>query len=317
MGRFLARRVVLAAGSLLVVSVLVFAATVALPGGAARAILGPTATPARIAALDAALHLNRPLVWQYLDWLGGFVTGRFGRSLANGEPVVSYLGSSMVNSGVLVLLATVVSVPMSVVLGVMSARRPGGFADTVIMLGATVAASLPEFVIGVLLIALFATSVFHVLPSSAVTSGGAPWSEPAIMVLPVATLVFVVSPYISRNVREAVIAARSEPFVEYAEVSGIKQSVITWRYILPNSIGPTLQVIAAEVAWLAGGIVLVEYVFGYPGIGTQLVYAISNRDIPVTQFLTLLIGAVYVVGNLVADVMAAYLAPSSASGRQL
>jgi len=203
---FLVRRIILAIGSLLAVSILVFAATVALPGGTARAILGPTATPARIAALNARLHLNRPLVSQYVDWLSGVVTGNFGRSMANGQPVLSFLRSSLLNSTILVLLATAVSVPASLILGMVSARRPGRLADTIITLCATASASLPEFVIGVLLLALFAVNVLHVLPSSAVTNSGAPWMHPNVMVLPVLTLVLVVSPYITRNVRESIIA---------------------------------------------------------------------------------------------------------------
>lgn len=308
------RRSLLAIASLLAVSVLVFAATVALPGGAARAILGPTATAARIAALNAALHLNRPLLQQYLDWLGNFGTGNFGHSLANGQSVLSYLGPSLGNSAMLVLFATLVSVPLSILLGMVSARRPGGPADTTITFFATASAALPEFVIGILLISLFATNVFHIFPPSALTSGGAPWVHPTIMILPVATLTFVVTPYISRNVRESVLAVRSSDYVEFAEVSGLDRRTIATRYVLPNAIGPTLQVIAAEVAWLAGGIVLVEYVFDYPGIGSQLVYAISNRDIPVIQFLSLLIGAVYVVGNLCADLAGVLFAPTTRLG---
>jgi peptide/nickel transport system permease protein len=312
MRRYVLRRVVLALGSLFAVSVLVFLATVALPGGAARAILGPTATPARVAALTRSLHLNRPLFVQYGDWLAGLMTGHFGHSLANGRPVLSYLGPSLKDSFVLATSAIVISVPIAVLVGITAARKARGVWAWGTTLGATFAAALPEFVIGILLIAVLATDVWHILPASSVVVGtGPPYHDVTTMILPVATLGLVVSPYIARNIQEAILAVRQSDYIEYAVVNGHEPRLVWLRYIVPNALGPTLQVIAAEVAWIAGGIVLVEYVFDYPGIGTQLVYAISNRDVPVVQFLTLLIGAVYVFGNLAADLFAVILEPAT------
>ena len=308
---FVLRRVLLGVVTLLLVSLVVFAATQALPSDPARAILGRTSTPESVATLRKQLDLNHSAVYQYTHWLGRFVSGDLGKSLAaRGEPVTKVLGKRLENSTFLVFLAALFSVPLSILLGVIAARRRDGPLDHAISLSVLGIAALPEFVVGIVLVLLFGTSVFHVLPAvSLIPPGDAPWQHLTELVLPTLTLVLAVSPYIARIMRASMVEVLESDFVEMARLKGMPERHVLWRHAVPNAIAPAIQVIALNLAYLAGGIVVVEFVFAYPGIGSAFVDAVANRDLPIVQALAVVIAAAYVVFNLVADIATILVSP--------
>jgi peptide/nickel transport system permease protein len=310
MSRFLLRRVLLGLLILLLVSIVVFAATQALPGNAARAILGRNATPERLAALTRQLHLNQSAVSQYFHWLGGVLTGNFGTSAATEQPVSSLLSARILNSAFLVLVSALIALPLSIGLGVWMAVKRDRPTDHILSLTTLSLAALPEFVIGIGLIVLFATNVFHAFPAvSIIPPGQHAWNVPNVVVLPAATLILAVTPYISRIMRGSMVEVLESEYVTMARLKGLSNRTVIWRHAVPNAIVPAIQVSALQLAYMAGGVVLVEFVFSFPGIGSSLVDAVGNRDIPVVQALVIIIAAVYVVVNLIADLLTIVVTP--------
>jgi peptide/nickel transport system permease protein len=293
-----------------VVSVIVFLATEVLPGNAAFAVLGRSANPARLHALEHQLHLDHGVVSQYWTWLSGLFTGRLGTSLANGEPVWSLVAPRLVNSAVLVFAAGVLGAAIGVASAAAAALRKDSWFDHVCSVVALAVTSLPEFVVAIVVIILFATVVSHVLPAvSLLPPGTYAWSQPELLVLPVGTLVIVIVPYIFRMMRAAMIEALESDYVEMARLKGVPERRIVRVHALPNALAPTVQVIGLNFLYLAGGVVVVEYVFNFPGIGQELVSAVSNRDIPVIQFVVVVLAAFYVCVNIASDVVALLVTP--------
>jgi len=306
---FIVRRLLLGVLVLFLVSLIVFAATQAL-GDPARAILGRNATPASLAALRKQLNLDQSLVQQYLSWLNGLLHLDLGNSLAAQQPVTKVLGARLVNSTVLVILAAWISIPVSLALGSWAALRREKTFDNVTSNLMLVLAALPEFVIAVLLVILFSTSVMHVLPAiSPVPPGTRPWQFPDELVLPTLALVIPVVPYVARIMRASMVEVLESDYVEMARLKGLPERTVLVRHALPNAIGPVFQVIAINLAYLTGGVVVIEYVFNYSGIGSALQDAVINHDLPVVQALAMLIAAVYVVLNLLADVATILVTP--------
>ena len=304
MGKFILRRLGVSIFILFAVSVIIFCATLLLPGSPATAILGQQATPERIAALETEMNLDEPPVKRYLLWLGGVFTGDFGTSTSTGGPVSELLGEPLVNSLVLMLLAAAISIPVGVLLGVYAAWWRGYKRDQAITWVTLILAALPEFVIGIALVTLFATSVFKVLPAVTMSPPDSHvWQFPSQLVLPTLTLAFVVTPYIARMTRATMIEALESGYVEMARLKGVPERRVVFRHALPHAVGPIAQVVAIQLAWLAGGIVVVEYLFRYPGLGVALIDAVNYRDVQVVQAVSLLIAAVYVVVNLLADLV--------------
>jgi peptide/nickel transport system permease protein len=304
------RRFMLGLVTTFVASLLIFAATQALPSDAARSILGKNATPESLRDLRRQLGLDKPVVEQYTHWIGGVVTGDLGTSLGSGEPVTDVISSRVGNSLILMLIAGIISIPLAVVIGVASARyRDGPFDHTtsILLLGL---AALPEFVVAIALVVLFATVVLHILPGVAVIPPDeSPLSHPKELILPVATLVIAVAPYIARMMRASMIEVLESEYVAMARLKGASERRVLWRHAVPNAIAPTLQVVALSLAWLAGGIVVVEFVFNYPGLGAGFLDAVQNRDLPVVQALALLLAALYVCLNLLADIGTILVSP--------
>jgi peptide/nickel transport system permease protein len=310
-GIWLARRFGLAILTLWLVSVLVFLATAAL-GDPVRAILGRdyASNVARREQLEAQLGVGDNIVSRYFDWLGGLLTGDFGTSLANQTPVWQQISGPVTNTLVLVLLSALVMIPLAFGIAMISAHFRRKRPDTVIQTILLALAGVPEFVTGILLVALFSTSVFHIFPAVTISSqAGHPWDTPKGMVLPVATLVVAVTPYVSRIVRATLLEVLDSDYVELARLKGIPEPVVMRKHALLNAIVPGIQVIALQLAWLAGGVVLVETLFAYPGVGKQLVDSVRNHDVPMVQALSMIIAGVYIVVNLVADVLSILLTP--------
>ncbi|RYP81779.1 ABC transporter permease [Nocardioides guangzhouensis] len=309
---WLLRRLGLALLTLWLVSVLVFLATAAL-GDPVRAILGRdyNSNPGRVAQLEAQLNADQGLVSRYFSWLGGLLTGDPGTSLANQQSVWDQISDSVVNTLVLVFLSSLVMIPVAFGIAMISAnyrrRRPDTWIQTVLL----ALAGIPEFVIGILLVFVFSTSVFHIFPAVTIVSptGGPPWESAKGMVLPIACLVLAVVPYVSRIVRASLLEVLDSDYVELARLKGIPEPVVMRKHALLNAIVPGIQVIALQLAWLAGGVVLVETLFAYPGVGRQLVDSVRNHDVPMVQALAMIIAAFYIVVNLVADIISILLTP--------
>jgi peptide/nickel transport system permease protein len=315
--KIILRRLALGILTLLLVSVLVFAATQALPGDTARAILGKSATPERLAALRDQLGLNRPAVAQYASWLGDVVRGNMGDSLVAQEPVTKLLGDRVLNSAVLVFLAALISIPLSILIGSLSGLLRDRWFDSTVSLGSLALAALPEFVIGILLIMLFATQVMKIFPAVSRVDPNVPlWSQLDVLVLPALTLVLAVAPYIIRILRASMVEVLESEYVQMARLKGMPERIVLQRHALPNAVIPAIQVIALNLAWLAGGVVVVEFLFNYPGIGSGLVDAVANRDVPVIQAIVLLIAGLYVGFNLLADILTILVSPRLRTGLQ-
>jgi peptide/nickel transport system permease protein len=303
-------RIALGILTLFAVSIVIFLATQALPGNAAYAVLGHSATPQRLKALEDQLHLNRSLAAQYGSWIGGVLHGNFGTSLANGESVSSLIGPRLVNSAVLVFGAGLVGTLLAGMLGLIAAARRDKLFDHVASVIALAVTALPEFVVAIALVIVFAVNALHILPAvSVIPPGTSPLANLKLLVLPIATLALVIAPYMFRMMRGAMIEALESDYVEMAELKGIKKLRVLLVHALPNSLPPVIQVVGLNLLYLAGGIVVVEYVFNYPGIGAALVDAVSNRDIPTIQFIVLILAAFYVFVNITTDVIALLASP--------
>jgi peptide/nickel transport system permease protein len=305
----IARR--LAVGLLIVwlASVLVFVVTILLPGDAARELLGREATPEALAALRAQMHLDDPPIVQYGRWVGDLVTGRWGQSLVSQNSVSEIVLTGAENTGVVMFLTTVIATPLALLLGVLSALRKGAV-DHVLSVLTLILVALPGFVIAVVLIFLLATTVLRILPAaSLVDPSRSILSQLKLVALPTATLVLAVLPYPLRMIRASMAEVLRSDYVLLARLHGLPLRRVIIRHALPNAVATTIQATALNLVFLAGGVVVVETVFSYPGLGYALVQAVNNRDIPVIQTLVVMLAAFYVVVNLVADVLVILVTP--------
>ena len=314
--RLIAWRIVLGIITLFLVSGLIFFATNALPGDPATAILGPRATPQKLAELRKELGLNRPALARYGTWVGSFVTGDFGQSYAGmKQPVSTVIGRRLYNSALLVILAALISVPLSMGIGTYTALKRDTKLDGGVTIGTLTLSALPEFVIGIAVILFFSTQLFHVLPPISRLDPYKPLtSQMSVFVLPVLTLTLAVLPYIVRMMRASTIEVLESEYISMARLKGVPESLVMRRHAIPNAIVPAIQGTAMQLAWLAGGIVVVEYLFAYPGIGSALVDAVANRDYAVIQALALIMAAVYVFLNLAADILTILITPRLRTG---
>jgi peptide/nickel transport system permease protein len=300
--RFLLTRIALGLLTLFVISIFIFLVTQALPSDTARIILGREATPEAIATWRAKFGQDRSAWVQYWDWLTNLLRGNLGTSYVTEQPISSYIGELVRNSLFLAAVGAVVSIPISIAVGVFAASRRDRPADTAVTSVLQIFASIPEFVVGTLLIVMFATTVTHVFPAVAMLSpGDPPWKAWKSLVLMVLTLTLAVTPYVARVMRGSLIEVLESDYIEMARLKGMSERKVLWRHAFPNALGPTFQVIALNLAYLAGGIILVEYLFNFQGIGSALREAVKSRDLPVIQFVGLVIAGVYVVTNLLAD----------------
>jgi peptide/nickel transport system permease protein len=305
---YIAQRLAIGVALLALVSVLVFAATQILPGDAASAILGRSATPAQKAIYRRQLGLDQPLPEQYWRWISHVLRGDLGRSVANQVPVTSFISARAGKSLVLALAALIVLLPVSVAFGVLAGIRRDRAVDHTISVTSLALIALPEFVTATFLIAFIAVALKWLPPTSIVETGGV-LSNPTVLVLPVLTLCLTATPYVIRMVRSGVSETMSADYVQMARLSGIPERRVVWRHALRNAMAPTVQVLALTLQYLIGGIVIVETVFAYPGLGQGLVQAVIARDIPTVQGVAMLLAAVYIVINIVADVIVVLLIP--------
>jgi peptide/nickel transport system permease protein len=293
-----------------VIAIVVYAATLVLPGDAATAILGQTATPARTRLLRHQLGLDTPVLPRFWHWATGAIRGDFGDSLSLHAPVTSLVGVRLANSAILVGLVAAVSTLVGVVCGTVAAFRRDGWFDTIGSAGAMVSSALPEFVVAIFAVMLFSVNVFQWFPAiSLVAPGTSILHAPDELVLPVLTLVIVVTPYLFRMARGAMIEALDSDYVQFATLKGVPVRRVLFRHAMPNALAPVIQVVGLNLLYLAGGIVLVESVFDYPGIGQLLVQAVDSRDVPMIQFIVLVLALFCVALNIVTDVAVLLVTP--------
>ncbi len=313
--RTIGKRLAVSVVILFVVSMLIFFATLLLPGDPAQAILGQQATPERIAAIHEQMNLDEPAWKRYPLWLAGIVHGDFGVSVATAQPVAELIGERVGASLVLMVSAAFIAVPAGILIGIYSALRRGRPADSAITGISLVLAALPEFVVGIALVTLFSTTVFQVLPAVTMQPPGTKvWDFPEQLVLPVAVLVLVVTPYIARMMRATMLEVLDSGYVEMARLKGVPERQVILRHALPHAIGPVAQVIAIQLAWMAGGVVVVEFLFRYPGLGQALIDAVKYRDVMVVVAITLIIATVYIAVNLIADIIGIMANPKLRTG---
>ncbi len=309
MVRFLLVRFSLITLTLLVVSVAIFTVTEILPGDVAWHILGQGATEENLAAVRERLNLNRPAHIRYLDWIGSALQGDLGDSYIQNRPVVDVVKTRVFNSAVLAAFAFLVAVPAAVVTGVWAGVRSNSLGDQLASTISLVGLSLPEFVTGVLLIVVFA-STLHWLPSSSILLPGTnPLTRPPILIFPTLTLTGVLFAYIMRMTRANVIEVMQANYVRTAVLKGLPMRRIIFKHVIPNAMLPTISVIAVNIGWMFGGLIIVENVFAYPGIGSLLLISIQSRDVPLLQALALLIAVTYSLSNLTADLSYGLLNP--------
>lgn len=317
---FTARRLLSGVLTLIVSSLLIFLAINVLPGGVAASVLGRNADPGRVAALNTQLGLDRPLLVRYFDWIKGVLHGDLGQSaiqLAQGAakaPVSHIIATPLFNSLTLAVITSVLLIPSALLVGAVAAIRAGQKADLVVSYTALVLGALPEFVLGTLLILVF-FSVLDVLPPVAlITQGDTPFTHPTALILPVMTLFFVCLAFASRQVRAGMIETLGQEFVSAARLNGLRERRVLARYALRNALASTVQTFAQTVQYLFGGIIIVEALFAYPGIGQLLVTAVAARDLPEVQAIALVLAALYIVINIAADLVVVILVPKLRTG---
>ena len=315
MGRFILRRIALALVTLWLLSVIVFVACEVIPGDVARSILGSTAAPETVAALNEELGTDRPVLVRFGDWMAGIAQGDLGESYAFRRAVDEMIGSALWNSAKLAFLAFLLVVPLGILGGVTAALYEGRSVDRLISVGGLSASAIPEFVWAVTLILVFGIWL-DVLPVTAqAPPGSSVLTQVEYLILPALCLVLVLFGYLARMTRAGTAEALDSDYTRTAVLKGLPRRTVIRRHVLRNSLLPTIAVVATQTGYLLGGLVAIELIFNYPGIGRLLVRAADQKDFPLLQGAVLVIGIVYLVATLLADIAYAYLNPRIRYGR--
>ncbi|MGB3897302.1 MAG: ABC transporter permease [Mesorhizobium sp.] len=300
--KLIAQRVALGVLLMFAVSVLIFAGTQILPGDVAQSILGQAATPEALANLRAELGLNDPAYIRYFHWLGGVLTGDLGTALSSGQDIASSIGTRLWNTLFLAFCAAIISVPLAIILGLLAVRYRNGWVDKLISGLALASTSFPEFFIGYLLVYFFAVK-WQIFPGISTVYEGMPFLDRLeAIALPTAALTLVVLAQMMRMTRAAILNLMQSAFVETAELKGLSAFAIIRKHALPNAVAPIVNVVMLNLAYLIVGVVVIEVIFVYPGMGQYLVDHVAKRDVPVVQAVGLIFAAVYITLNIVADI---------------
>lgn len=299
--RVLLSRLGWGAATLLAVSLLIFAATELLPGDTATAALGRGASEAAVTELRASLGLERFWLLRYGEWLGHMLTGELGVSMSSGREIGAMLADRLANTARLAGLTALWLVPLSLALGVLAAWRHGSLTDRGLQVGALAALSVPEFFTGSILVIVFAVELRWFPAIARVREGMDLLEQLRVLALPMLTLAAVVMGYMMRMTRTAILQELSSAYVEMARLKGVSEARIIWLHALPNALGPIVNVVALSLAYLVVGVIVVEVLFSYPGVGQLLVDGVSKRDYPLVQACALIFAATYVALNWLAD----------------
>jgi len=301
--RVVAQRFALGLLTLFIVSLVIASIVELLPGDITQAILGQTATPETVEAFRRELGIDRPVHERYIEWLSGMVTGDMGKSLANKREISELVGKRLSNTLFLGGFAAAIAVPLSLILGLLAALYRNSLFDRGINLFTLTSISFPEFFVAYILILLFAVKTGW-FPGISNVSTDLPLGDKLFRtLLPAATLTLVVVAHMMRMTRAAIINLLSSDYIEMAHLKGIRPMRVIFYHALPNAWGPIVNVIALNLAYLVVGVVIVEVVFVYPGLGQLLVDSVSKRDVPVVQACSMIFAGVYILLNLLADIV--------------
>jgi peptide/nickel transport system permease protein len=312
--RLIGRRLLLMIPTLILVSILIFALAEVLPGDVGRTILGPYATQEQVDILNTQMGIDRPLYERYLSWAGGFVTGDWGESLLLKTAVFPTVMRALGNSLLLAGFALVIIVPTSILIGVFAGLRRDSGLDRAITISTLSMTVIPEFVSGVILLYIFAVWLKW-LPVTAMPPDGSPFVDRFYyLILPAIPLMFLELGYIARMARVGTVQVLAMPYIRTAVLKGLPRRRVVFGHVLRNAMVPTVTVIGSQVGWLIGGLVVVETLFSYPGIGRVMVESALNHDVPVLEASVLMVAIVYMFANLVADIVVALLNPRIRKG---
>ncbi|QPC89448.1 ABC transporter permease [Mesorhizobium sp. INR15] len=302
--KLIAQRIALGIVLLLAVSVLIFAGTQILPGDVAQAILGQSATPESLANLREQLGLNQPAYIRYFHWLGGVLTGDLGTAMSSGQDIATSIKGRLGNTLFLAFWAAIVAVPLAIILGLIAVRYRNGWVDKLISGLALASTSFPEFFIGYVLVYFFAVK-WQIFPGISTVYDGMPFLERMqAIALPATALTLVVLAHMMRMTRAAILNVMQSAYVETAELKGLSAFNVIRKHAFPNAIAPIINVVMLNLAYLIVGVVVVEVIFVYPGMGQYLVDHVTKRDVPVVQAVGLIFAAVYISLNIIADIAA-------------
>jgi peptide/nickel transport system permease protein len=286
-----------------IISLIIFIGVEMLPGDVAETVLGQSATPETVEAFRRELKLDLPPHIRYVAWLNDFVHGNFGNSLANGRPVAELISHRLSNTLFLAMSTAVIAVPLAIFLGMLAAFYRNTFFDKLISTTTLSFISFPEFFIAYILITLFSVQL-NIFPSLSIIEENMGFaSKIYTILLPSLTLTCVVTAHMMRQTRAAIINVLASAYIEMAEIKGIKKSRIIMLHAFPNSLSPVINVVAVNLAYLVVGVVIVEVVFVYPGLGQLLVDSVSKRDLPVVQASGLIFSIAYIFLNMAADIL--------------
>ncbi len=303
------KRLVFGVLTLIAISLLIFVGVEALPGDLAEAILGQDATPETVQVFRTELKLDLPAHERYVSWISDFIQGDLGNSLANGRPIAEVIGWRFTNSLFLAGTTALFAIPLAIILGLLAAIYRDSWFDRFISITTLSAISLPEFFVAYILIALFSVQIYLFPSISNINDQMSLVQKMHAIFLPCLTLTLVVVGHMMRMTRAAIINVLSSPFIEMAKLKGISPRRIIIKHALPNALSPIINVVILNLAYLVVGVVVVEVVFVYPGLGQLLVDAVSKRDLPVVQASGLIFAATYVFLNLTADVLSMFSNP--------
>lgn len=307
--RLLATRIILGVVTLFAVSILIFAATEILPGDVASAVLGQGATPDALAAFRHELGLDRPSYVRYWEWFTNVLQGDFGKALTNKRDIIKTLGPRFENTMFLAGFAACIAVPLAVGLGILAAINEGKWIDKVANIVSLAAISVPEFFISYLLI-LFLSVKIRLFPSLAKVYSDTSFTESLyVAALPAIALTLLVTAHMLRMTRSSVLSIMSQPYIEMAFLKGLSRSRVIIHHALPNAAAPIIAVIALNLAYLIVGVVVIEVVFVYPGVGQYMVDGVSKRDLPVVQACGLVFAAAFIILNTIADILSILVNP--------
>ncbi len=302
MTQMVLRRIAIGIAVLIVVSIIVFLMTSILPGDVAQIILGQSATPETLAALRAELGMDQPGYIRYFSWLGDMFTGDLGTSKAGGASISSLIGGRLGNTMMMAGLVAVISIPISIALGLWAAMHPGTWLDRIVTFGTLSLISVPEFFVATILVLILAVEL-HWLPSTAYLTGNETFLElMRALAMPLITLVIVVSAQMIRMTRAGILNVMNSPYIEMAILKGVPRKRIILRHAFFNAIGPIVNVIALNLAYLVSGVVIVETIFAYPGLAKLMIDGVQTRDLPLVQACAMIFCGTYVVLILLADV---------------
>lgn len=302
MKQMVLQRIAIGFATLMVVSVIVFIMTSWLPGDVASIILGQAATPETLAALRAQLGTDQPLVIQYFSWLGNMATGDLGISKAGGATISSLISSRIGNTMMMAGLVALISIPISITLGLYAAMHPGTWLDRGVTFGTLSTISVPEFFIATVLVLILAVNLKWLPSTTYLTGDETTWQLLKAIAMPLFTLVIVVSAQMIRMTRAGILNVMSSPYIEMAILKGVPRKRIILRHAFFNAIGPIVNVIALNLAYLVSGVVIVETIFSYPGLAKLMIDAVQTRDLPLVQACAMIFCGTYVVLIILADV---------------